>query len=74
MFIANSSGSIPLIIVGIVVLIVGQLFTLVLAIFEPGIQGARLIYVEFFSKFYRGNGRPFIPFGTSRKYTEKVYK
>ncbi len=73
-FIANSSGSIPLIIVGIVVLIIGQLFTLVLAIFEPGIQGARLIYVEFFSKFYRGNGRPFIPFGTSRKYTEKVYK
>ena len=39
-FIANSSGSIPLIIVGIVVLIIGQLFTLVLAIFEPGIQGA----------------------------------
>ncbi len=73
-FISNSSGSIILIVVGVVVLIIGQLFTLVLAIFEPGIQGARLIYVEFFSKFYRGNGRPFIPFGIERKHTEKVYK
>ncbi|MHB8360623.1 MAG: V-type ATP synthase subunit I, partial [Thermoplasmataceae archaeon] len=73
-FISNSSGSVILIIVGVVVLVIGQLFTLVLAIFEPGIQGARLIYVEFFSKFYRGNGRPFIPFGVERKYTEKVYK
>ncbi len=73
-FISNSSGSIILIVVGVVVLVIGQLFTLVLAIFEPGIQGARLIYVEFFSKFYRGNGRPFIPFGIERKHTEKVYK
>ena len=32
------------------------------------------IYVEFFSKFYRGNGKQFTPFGTSRKYTEEKYR
>ncbi len=60
-----------LIIVGIIVLVFGQLFALLLAIVEGGIQGVRLIYVEFFSKFFKGNGRPFSPFGTNRKYTEE---
>jgi V/A-type H+-transporting ATPase subunit I len=54
---------------GLLILVFGQVFNLVLALFEPGIQGARLIYVEFFSKFYRGNGRRFTPFGGSRTYT-----
>ncbi|MCL4374171.1 MAG: V-type ATP synthase subunit I [Candidatus Marsarchaeota archaeon] len=56
-------------IVGTVILIVGQLFTLLIALFEPGIQGARLIYVEFFSKFYTGNGREFRPFASKRLHT-----
>ena len=55
--------------IGILVLILGQLFTIGIAILEPGIQGARLIYVEFFSKFYYGNGKIFRPFKTTRKYT-----
>jgi V/A-type H+-transporting ATPase subunit I len=55
--------------VGIIILIFGQLFNLVIAIFEPGIQGARLLYVEFFSKFYNGNGKYFRPFRSVRKYT-----
>ena len=53
----------------IAVLIFGQGFNLVLAVFEPGIQGARLIFVEHFSKFYSGNGRAFRPFGTDRRHT-----
>ena len=60
-------------VVGIIILILGQLFNLVIAIFEPGIQGARLIYVEFFSKFYYGNGKIFRPFRTQRKYTNPAY-
>ena len=56
-------------ILGVVILVVGQLFNLVLALFEPGIQGARLIYVEFFSKFYHGQGRPFTPFKGRRTHT-----
>jgi V/A-type H+/Na+-transporting ATPase subunit I len=36
---------------------------LALASFSPMIQALRLHYVEFFSKFYEGGGRPFRPFG-----------
>ena len=36
---------------------------LALAAFSPMIQALRLHYVEFFSKFVIGGGRPFRPFG-----------
>ena len=54
------------IVIALVILVVGQGFNLVLGVFEPGIQGARLIFVEHFSKFYEGNGRPFQPFASQR--------
>lgn len=61
-------------VIGVIILVVGQIFNLVIAIFEPGIQGARLIYVEFFSKFFTGNGKIFRPFGTRRSFTEKRFE
>ncbi|MGA7922929.1 MAG: V-type ATPase 116kDa subunit family protein [Thermoplasmata archaeon] len=63
------SGSIGLFVAGLVILVIGQSFNVILGVFEPGIQGARLIFVEYFSKFYTGNGRSFRPFGSMRKYT-----
>ncbi len=72
-FKSTLSAPFYIIIFGIVILIFGQLFNLVIAVFEPGIQGARLLYVEFFSKFYFGNGKPFSPFGTRRLYTLKKF-
>jgi V/A-type H+-transporting ATPase subunit I len=66
--------SIPYIILGTVILFIGHIFNIVIGVFEPGIQGTRLIYVEFFSKFYHGNGRTFRPFGTARKFTYDQYE
>jgi V/A-type H+/Na+-transporting ATPase subunit I len=50
----------------IIILVGGQIFNVVVAVFEPGIQGARLIFVETFSKFYTGNGKPFRPLSSKR--------
>ncbi len=66
--------TIPYIVLGTVILFIGHIFNIIIGVFEPGIQGARLVYVEFFSKFYHGNGRQFRPFGTSRKYTYDQYE
>ncbi len=62
-------GTIVGIIAALVILVIGQSFNVILGVFEPGIQGARLIFVEYFSKFYSGNGRLFRPFGQPRTHT-----
>ncbi len=72
-FHATLSDPFYIIILGVIILVFGQMFNLVIAVFEPGIQGARLLYVEFFSKFYFGNGKPFTPFGSKRNYTLKKF-
>ncbi len=54
---------------GILVAIIGHIVVLLLGITAAGIQGVRLEYVEFFSKFYEGGGRPYSPFGYDRTYT-----
>jgi|SRR5579875_229698 len=58
------------ILLGLIVLLVGQSFNTILGVFEPGIQGARLIFVEHFSKYYHGNGRGFNPLRSNRQYTD----
>ncbi|MGQ0638732.1 MAG: V-type ATP synthase subunit I [Nitrososphaerota archaeon] len=73
-FIRVLDNSIPYVILGVVILFIGHIFNIIIGVFEPGIQGARLIYVEFFSKFYHGNGRPFKPFGTRRQFTYDQYQ
>ena len=40
-------------------------FNLALGIIDPTIQGLRLQYVEFFSKFFIGGGTPYAPFRKS---------
>ncbi len=73
-FIKTLHHSIPFIALGAIILFIGHIFNIIIGVFEPGIQGARLIYVEFFSKFYHGNGRQFKPFGSARKYTYDQYE
>jgi V/A-type H+-transporting ATPase subunit I len=72
-FIKTLHHTILYIIVGVAILFIGHIFNIILGVFEPGIQGARLIYVEFFSKFYHGNGRQFKPFGVIRRFTYDQY-
>jgi V/A-type H+-transporting ATPase subunit I len=72
-FIRVLDNGIPYVILGVVMLFIGHIFNIIIGVFEPGIQGARLIYVEFFSKFYHGNGRQFMPFGTRRQFTYDQY-
>jgi len=72
-FIKTLHHSIPYIALGTMILFIGHIFNIIIGVFEPGIQGARLIYVEFFSKFYHGNGRAFKPFGTRRQFTIDQY-
>ncbi len=73
-FMKTLHHSIPFIVLGAMILFIGHIFNIIIGVFEPGIQGARLIYVEFFSKFYHGNGRAFKPFGSMRKFTYDQYE
>ena len=72
-FLRTIDNPLPHVILGISIFFIGHIFNIVLGVFEPGIQGARLIYVEFFSKFYHGNGKPYKPFGRKRKFTFDQY-
>jgi V/A-type H+/Na+-transporting ATPase subunit I len=58
--------------VTVVVLLLVTILNIVLGIFEPAIQGIRLHYVEFYSKFFEGNGKRFQPFAEKRQLTKKV--
>ncbi len=57
-----------LLIVLIPLYMVGHLFNAGMAMFESFIQGARLNYVEFYSKFFEGGGKEFSPFKFERRY------
>lgn len=51
------------------VLIFAHVFNLVMGILGVYIHDGRLQYIEFFGKFYAGDGELFVPFGSQNKYT-----
>jgi V/A-type H+-transporting ATPase subunit I len=67
MLITQMSGWYAIIIVPLLFL-GAHVFNLGLSLLGAYVHTARLQYVEYFSKFYEGGGRPFTPFTASEKY------
>jgi len=61
---------IVLIIVGGIVLVLGHLLNAALGVLGGALQSLRLQYVEFFTKFYKGGGRKYNPFGKRKRFVE----
>jgi V/A-type H+-transporting ATPase subunit I len=68
-FTPNPSQGIIVFILYSVIFIVLHMLNMVVSIFEGILQGVRLNFIEFFSKFYTGGGVKFKPFHYKRKYT-----
>jgi len=65
-------GNVFLIILGVVLLVVGNLFNLVIGLLGAYIHDSRLQYVEFYGRFYEGEGELFRPLGSTQKYVRLV--
>ena len=59
-----------IIIAGLVVFVLGHALNTALGILGGGLHSIRLHYVEFFTKFYKGGGKKYMPFGMKRRFTE----
>lgn len=62
------SGNVGLVILGILLMIVGHVFNLAIGLLGAYIHDARLQYVEFYGRFYEGEGELFTPLGSKHKY------
>ena len=60
-----------MILIGIVIFLFGHLLNIALSILGGGLHSIRLHYVEFFTKFYKGGGIKYNPFGMKRRFTEE---
>ena len=63
------SGNPAFIILGIVLMVVGHAFNLAIGLLGAYIHDARLQYVEFYGRFFEGEGSLFNPLGSKQKYT-----
>ena len=59
-----------IILVGVLVFLIGHALNVALGILGGGLHSIRLHYVEFFTKFYKGGGKKYSPFGMNRRFTE----
>ncbi len=68
---ASLAGGAPVIgsILAVVVFVIAHLIAMFLAILDGFVQSLRLVYVEHFSRYYKGGGREFKAFKAKRRYT-----
>ena len=66
------SGNVGLIILAIALLLVGHAFNLAIGLLGAYIHDARLQYVEFYGRFFEGEGELFAPLGSNRKYIKVI--
>ena len=63
-----SSGNVAFIILGVLIMVIGHVFNLAIGLLGAYIHDARLQYVEFYGRFYEGEGELFAPLGSRHKY------
>lgn len=63
-----TGGNVGFIIIGIILMAVGHVFNLAIGLLGAYIHDARLQYVEFYGRFYEGEGELFTPLGSTHKY------
>lgn len=68
------SGNPALIILGVILLLVGHAFNLAIGLLGAYIHDARLQYVEFYGRFFEGEGELFTPLGSKQKYINLLLK
>ena len=57
------AGYLGSLVVGVIIATLFHGLNLVIGTFSPSIHSLRLMYVEFFRKFYEGGGKVYQPFG-----------
>jgi V/A-type H+-transporting ATPase subunit I len=68
--VANMVASIPVVgvVAAVLILLAGHAFNIAINALGAFVHTTRLQYVEFYTKFFEGGGRPFRPFGIETKY------
>ncbi|MDE6677226.1 MAG: hypothetical protein K2K12_05915, partial [Clostridia bacterium] len=61
-------GNVGFIILGVIIMVIGHLFNLAIGLLGAYIHDARLQYVEFYGRFYEGEGSLFTPLGSQHKH------
>ena len=63
-----TGGNIVFAVLGVFLMVVGHVFNLAMGLLGAYIHDARLQYVEFYGRFYHGEGELFTPLGSKKKY------
>ncbi|MDE7296077.1 MAG: hypothetical protein K2N84_02310 [Clostridia bacterium] len=62
------SGNVGFIILGVAIMLIGHVFNLAIGLLGAYIHDARLQYVEFYGRFFEGEGELFTPLGSRHKH------